>query len=189
MKPGLVGGDTTQHARKAPAAERSRCSLRASPAHSLRSFAGSVPEAKPQTSESFALASLTSQGVALSGCPFQSRPGVVAGRRSRRLGGRRRAPAARRAVRSGRRARATRAREAGGAPRCAVPARPGRGWGGPRLAVAVRCCRGGGCCVVLSWRTERATAGLVNEVNESLEVAARQRSVASSPDRLPVVAA
>ncbi len=55
----IVVSDTTQHTQKAPAAERSRCSLRASPAHSLRSFAGSV---------------LASQGVPRSGCPFQSHP-------------------------------------------------------------------------------------------------------------------
>ena len=80
-------------------------------------------------------------------------------------------------------ARATRAREAGARRCCAVPARSGRGWGGLRYC---------GCCAVaellpsrlLSWRTERATAGLVNAVNEGQKVTARQPATAGSPDRL-----
>ncbi len=83
--------------RKPQPLRRSRCSLRSSQlAPSGRSLIA-VPESETQTSESFALASLTSQGVPRSGCPFQSRPGVVAGHRSRRLVGRRGASAVARA--------------------------------------------------------------------------------------------
>ncbi len=107
------------------------------PARSLRSLAG--------------IAVLASQGVPRSGCPFQSHPGAVAGRRARRLVRGRRSPAGRRAVRGGRRARATRAREAG--------AEAVRSRRRPRLGRVEAC----GSWAVLSrsrsWRTERAMAG------------------------------
>ncbi len=130
--------------RKPQPLRRSRCSLRSS---QLAPFGRSL------------IAVLASQGVPRSGCPFQSRPGVVAGRRERRLGRRRRAPAVRHAVRSGRRARVTRAREAGArrAVRCRrAPAEAGEGRG---LRLLCGRCRGAVAAGSRSWRTERAMAG------------------------------
>ncbi len=146
-----------------------------------------MPESKTQTSESFALASLASQGIPLSGCPFQSHPGVVAGRRSRRLFGGRRSPAGRPAE------RLARAREAG--------AEAVRFRRRPRLGRAEACGSRAVLSLSRSWRTERAmgaraageslrrplsTAGGVfaNAASEGQKVAARQPATAGSPERL-----
>jgi len=139
----VVAAETTQHAQKAPAAEAVAllAALLTRLTRSLRSLVRWVVV-------------LTSQGVPLSGCPFQSHPGVEDERRSRRSPGLRRTPDSRRAV-------------------LAVAVLAVAVLSRPRLLWRSR-----------SWRTERATAGRAAGESLSSKIGdfwSRRKTVQSSP--------